>query len=203
MCWYRLALKFGDIGGWSSATSCAKKKRRQKKRREKVGKRVVCATVVRVYPMIGNSASEKPENLILPFARGTTRDSFPDQRTARLVGWPAVIQRPPRKTIVNNIVMEREREKTSIFDRFVETKGEWESGSGKKKGEKREEEYPSTLSLANSSFISFLPLFCALISFLFFSLFPSSSDLMHPMLVFNPWRKDGLAREGNYYPGGW
>lgn len=74
--------------------------------------------------MIGNSASEKPENLILPFARGTTRDSFPDQRTARLVGWPAVIQRPPRKTIVNNIVMEREREKTSIFDRFVETKGE-------------------------------------------------------------------------------
>lgn len=38
--------------------------------------------------------------------------------------WPAVIQRSPRKTIVNNIVMEREREKTSIFDRFVETKGE-------------------------------------------------------------------------------
>lgn len=80
--------KLGDIGGWNSATSCAKKKtkRRQKKRREKVGKRVVCATVVRVYPMIGNSASEKPENLILPFARGTTRDSFPDQRTARLAG---------------------------------------------------------------------------------------------------------------------
>lgn len=73
----------------------------------------------------------------------------------------------------------------------------------KKKGEKREEEYPSTLSLANSSFISFLPLFCALISFLFFSLFPSSSDLMHPTLVFNPWRKGGSAREGNYYPGGW
>ena len=42
--------KLGDIGGWNSATSCAKKKtkRRQKKRREKVGKRVVCATVVRV-----------------------------------------------------------------------------------------------------------------------------------------------------------
>ena len=137
--------KLGDIGGWNSATSCAKKKtkRRQKKRREKVGKRVVCATVVRVYPMIGNSASEKPENLILPFARGTTRDSFPDQRTARLVGWPAVIQRPPRKTIVNNIVMEREREKTSIFDRFVETKGEWESGSGKKKERKEKKNIPA------------------------------------------------------------
>lgn len=54
----------------SIATSCAKKG----------GKGRLCDGL-RVYPMIGNSASEKPENLILPFARGTTRDSFPDQRT--------------------------------------------------------------------------------------------------------------------------
>lgn len=56
----------------SIATSCAKK--------GGGGKGRLCDGL-RVYPMIGNSASEKPENLILPFARGTTRDSFPDQRT--------------------------------------------------------------------------------------------------------------------------
>ena len=194
--------KLGDIGGWNSATSCAKKKtkRRQKKRREKVGKRVVCATVVRVYPMIGNSASEKPENLILPFARGTTRDSFPDQRTARLAGRDTTAA---SKNDSKQYCHGARTRKDFNFWSFRWNERRMRERKWKKKGEKREEEYPSTLSLANSSFISFLPLFCALISFLFFSLFPSSSDLMHPTLVFNPWRKGGSAREGNYYPGGW
>lgn len=86
--------------GWNGATSCARKKKKRKTEK-RVEKGRLCDGL-RVYPMIGNSASEKPENLILPFARGTTRDSFPDQRTTRLsrmVGRLAVIQRrAARKT---------------------------------------------------------------------------------------------------------
>lgn len=77
-----------------------RRKKNKKGRQKKGGEKDRLCDGLRVYPMIGNSASEKPENLILPFARGTTRDSFPDQRTTRLsrmVGRLAVIQRPPRR----------------------------------------------------------------------------------------------------------
>lgn len=91
----------------SIATSCAKKG----------GKGRLCDGL-RVYPMIGNSASEKPENLILPFARGTTRDSFPDQRTEPN-GWVT-----GRDTTLDSKQYCDGAKDFLIVSRNVETKGE-------------------------------------------------------------------------------
>lgn len=160
-----------------------KKKRRQKKIRgeRRVEKGRLCDGL-RVYPMIGNSASEKPENLILPFAGGTTRDSFPDQRTARLsrmVGWLAVIQRPPRKTSKQYCHRAKTRKDFNFWS-FRETLKRKENKRASEKKEERERERIRVekknilLSLANSSFISFLPPFFARWFFfllLFFLLF--------------------------------
>lgn len=128
--------KLGDIGGWNSATSCAKKK--QNEDRKKGGRRLGKGSFVRRlcgFIQWLETRRQKSQKIWFFLSRGAQHVTVFLIKEQRV--WPAVIQRSPRKTIVNNIVMEREREKTSIFDRFVETKGEWESGSGKKRREKR------------------------------------------------------------------
>lgn len=164
-----------------------RKKKKKRKTEKRVEKGRLCDGL-RVYPMIGNSASEKPENLILPFARGTTRDSFPDQRTTRLsrmVGRLAVIQ---RRAAWKTGKQHCHRAKTLQF--LIVSLKRWRRTSERESEWGRNEERRGGVSLGILRSLT-LPLSRFSLSF-----FPSLQLSMRPTLV-----PTCLESGGNYYRG--